>query len=54
MLARSLAAPDATNARQALSTLESTAIDLGNNGIDPTYGKGLVGAELHPGHREEN
>ena len=54
LLAGSLAAPDPSNARKALSALEATAIDLGNNGVDPTYGKGLVGAELHPGHREEN
>jgi hypothetical protein len=54
LLAGSLAAPDPSNARKALSVLEATAIDLGNNGVDPTYGKGLVGAELHPGHREEN
>jgi subtilisin family serine protease len=54
LLAGTLAAPDASNARKALSALEATAIDLGNNGVDPTYGKGLVGTELHPGRREEN
>ena len=54
LLAASLIGPDPPNAQKALSALESTAIDLGNNGIDPTYGKGLVGAELQPGHREEN
>ncbi len=54
LLAASLAAPDPPNAQKALSALESTAIDLGNNGLDPTYGKGLVGSELHPGQREEN
>jgi subtilisin family serine protease len=54
LLAGSLAAPDRANAERALAALEATAIDVGNNGIDPTYGKGLVGAELHPGHREEN
>ena len=42
-------APDPASAKLALAALESTAIDLGNNGIDPTYGKGLVGADLHPG-----
>ncbi len=54
LLAASLVAPDPPNAQKALSALESTAIDLGNNGVDPTYGKGLVGADLHPGRREEN
>ncbi len=49
LLAGSLAAPDPAAARTALAGLESGAVDLGNNGVDPTYGKGLVGAELHPG-----
>ncbi|HEX9707532.1 MAG TPA: S8 family serine peptidase [Steroidobacteraceae bacterium] len=49
LLAGSLAAPDFANAQRALAALESTAIDLGNNGIDPTYGKGLVGSSLQPG-----
>ena len=53
LLAGSLQSPDSAKAREALTALESTAIDIGNNGTDPSYGKGLVGAELHPGKREE-
>lgn len=52
LLARSLQAPDAAGARASLEMLEAAALDLGNNGVDPTYGKGLVGFELHPGRRE--
>ena len=53
LLAGLLQSPDAEKAREALTALESTAVDIGNNGVDPTYGKGLVGAALHPGRREE-
>ena len=53
LLAGSLQTPDSAKAREALTALESTAIDIGNNGTDPSYGKGLVGAELNPGRREE-
>jgi hypothetical protein len=52
LLARSLQAPDPAGAREALATLESTALDIGNNGRDPSYGKGLVGADLLPGRRD--
>jgi subtilisin family serine protease len=52
LLARSLQAPDRGNARAALDALAATAIDIGNNGIDPSYGKGLVGVDLQPGRRE--
>jgi hypothetical protein len=52
LLARSLQAPDPAGARAAVEALAATALDIGNNGIDPSYGKGLVGADLHPGHRE--
>jgi hypothetical protein len=52
LLARSLEAPDPAGAREALAALESTALDIGNNGRDPSYGKGLVGADLHPGRRD--
>src|SRR5688572_4667675 len=52
LLARSLQAPDPAGARVALAALESTALDIGNNGTDPSYGKGLVGADMHPGHRD--
>jgi len=49
LLAASLSAPDPAMAQSALAALESVAVDLGNEGVDPTYGKGLVGADLHPG-----
>src|SRR5262245_12543657 len=52
LLARTLQAPDPQAARAAVDALAATAIDIGNNGTDPSYGKGLVGADLHPGHRE--
>ena len=52
LLARSLQAPDPAGAREALAALESAALDIGNNGTDPSYGKGLVGADLHPGRRD--
>jgi hypothetical protein len=35
-----------------VDALAATALDIGNNGTDPSYGKGLVGADLHPGYRE--
>jgi hypothetical protein len=52
LLARALKAPDPAGARAAVDALAALAIDIGNNGTDPSYGKGLVGADLHPGHRE--
>ena len=52
LLARTLQAPDPAGARVAVDALAATALDIGNNGTDPSYGKGLVGADLHPGHRE--
>jgi Subtilase family len=52
LLARSLQSPDPANAKAALESLAATAVDIGNNGIDPSYGKGLVGADLRPGQRE--
>ena len=52
LLARSLQAPDAGDAQITLDALAASAIDIGNNGVDPSYGKGLVGAGLSPGHRE--
>ncbi len=54
LLARSQQAPDPAGARAALDALAAGAIDIGNNGVDPSYGKGLVGVELRPGRREEN
>ena len=52
LLARTLQAPDPGTARAAVDALAATAIDIGNNGTDPSYGKGLVGADLHLGLRE--
>ena len=52
LLARSLQSPDPGEARAAVDALAATALDIGNNGTDPSYGKGLVGADLHPGHRD--
>ncbi len=52
LLARLLQAPDPDQARAAVDALAATAIDIGNDGVDPSYGKGLVGADLRPGHRE--
>lgn len=52
LLARSLQAPDPAGAREALAALESSAVDIGNNGTDPSYGKGLVGTDLHLGRRD--
>ena len=54
LLARSLQAPNPANARPPWTRWPPTAIDIGNNGTDPSYGKGPVGADFHPGHREEN
>ena len=52
LLARTLDAPDPVKARETLASLESGAVDLGKEGPDPTYGKGLVGADLRAGRRE--
>jgi subtilisin family serine protease len=52
LLARAHQAPDPAGARAALDGLGASAIDIGNNGTDPSYGKGLVGADLRPGRRE--
>ncbi len=46
LLARELTAPDVEGARAALARLASQATDLGRQGVDTTYGNGLVGAEL--------
>ncbi len=54
LLAGVLKAPDPAAARTALVGLESAALDLGKKGADTTYGKGLVGADLHPGRVEES
>ena len=49
---RTLDVPDPAKSREALASLESGALDLGKEGPDPTYGKGLVGADLRAGRRE--
>jgi hypothetical protein len=46
LLASSLPEPNPEQARAALDWLTSIAVDLGAKGVDPTYGKGLVGAFL--------
>ena len=46
LLASSLPEPNPEQARAALDWLASIAVDLGAKGVDPTYGKGLVGAAL--------
>jgi subtilisin family serine protease len=43
LLASPLAAPDVTQAAAAIAGLASQAKDLGREGVDTTYGKGLVG-----------
>jgi hypothetical protein len=40
---------DRTNAVRVLEALAAGAADLGREGIDTTYGRGLVGASLKPG-----
>jgi subtilisin family serine protease len=52
LLARSLESPDPENAREALASLESSAVDLGKEGPDPGYGKGLVGTDIRAGRRD--
>jgi subtilisin family serine protease len=48
LLAEVVRVPDPEVARRAVSDLEGRAIDLGAPGLDPVYGFGLVGADLHP------
>ncbi|MGH8251964.1 MAG: S8 family serine peptidase [Steroidobacteraceae bacterium] len=43
LLAASLVEPDKTRAAAAMAALEAKARDLGREGVDTTYGKGLVG-----------
>ena len=35
-----------------LEALAAAAVDIGNNGVDPSYGKGLVAADFRPGRTE--
>ena len=48
LLAEEMHAPDVQAARRAVADLESRAMDLGAPGLDPVYGYGLVGGDLHP------
>jgi hypothetical protein len=48
LLAEQMHAPDVQAAQRAVAELESRAIDLGAPGLDPVYGYGLVGGDLHP------
>jgi subtilisin family serine protease len=46
LLAISMTGPGADNAARAVAVLADEAIDLGARGVDPRYGKGLVGEAL--------
>jgi len=48
LLARALRSPDKALADEALAGLERRALPLGASRLDPSYGYGLVGAELAP------
>ena len=48
LLAGALPEPDPAQARRAFEQLTSTAVDLGREGPDTTYGRGLVGGSLRP------
>ncbi len=48
LLAQALHSPDKASAEEALTGLERRALPLGASGLDPSYGYGLVGAELAP------
>jgi subtilisin family serine protease len=48
LLARMLREPNKEAAARAVADLARTALDLGPAGMDPTYGYGLVGADLAP------
>lgn len=46
LLAGSLLQPDPAQAQAAMADLGARAVDLGRKGVDTTYGRGLVGADL--------
>lgn len=48
LLAGALSHPDPVGAGRALEELAATAMDLGRNGPDMTYGRGLVGGAFRP------
>ncbi|MGQ0428927.1 MAG: S8 family serine peptidase [Gammaproteobacteria bacterium] len=49
LLAKSLAQPDPGAAKSAIEALAATAVDLGRDGQDSIYGRGLVGGDYRPG-----
>jgi subtilisin family serine protease len=51
LLAATLREPDKEAAARAVDELARSALDLGTAGLDPTYGYGLVGADLAPAVR---
>jgi hypothetical protein len=51
LLAATLREPDKEAATRAVDALAHSALDLGAAGMDPTYGYGLVGADLAPAVR---
>ncbi|MDB6106038.1 MAG: hypothetical protein JWO52_6037 [Gammaproteobacteria bacterium] len=51
LLAATLREPDKEAAARAVDELARSALDLGTAGSDPTYGYGLVGADLAPAVR---
>jgi subtilisin family serine protease len=48
LLAEAVHEPDKAAAQRAVADLATHAIDLGAPGLDPVYGFGLVGGDLHP------
>ena len=46
LLAGLLPQPDPAQAQAAMADLGARAVDLGRKGVDTTYGRGLVGADL--------
>lgn len=49
LLAATIDKPDPLQATRALENLAATAVDLGRDGADRVYGRGLVGAGFRPG-----
>jgi subtilisin family serine protease len=48
LLAEAVREPDKAAAQRAVADLAARAVDLGAPGLDPVYGFGLVGGDLHP------
>jgi subtilisin family serine protease len=51
LLAARLPGPDPAGAQRAVEELGREAVDLGAAGVDPVYGRGLVGADLAVGRK---